>query len=303
MPVYRQTFPCSLKTVAILAPGLIGGSLALALAREGEWKIHVWTKKETSLQKVRGFLQPLKASSQFVDVIPGAKVIVLCTPVSAMGSLARRIQPFLDVDAVVTDVGSIKASVIRELVPILGDRFLGGHPIAGSEQSGLEAARWDLFLQAPCILTPLNSSSIPHSTIVTERLEVVRNLWIAAGARVFEMTPEQHDSAVAFISHLPHVVAAALVNAVCSQPQFLQEIAGGGYRDTTRVAQGSVDLWLDILLENRESVLVALSHYNNQLQTFSHLLKGADIEGLRNFLERASVDRALLNPNLSYVKD
>ena len=292
MPVYRKNFPCSLKTVAILAPGLIGGSLALALAREGEWKIHIWAKEGASLQKAKMLLRPLKASSQFEDVIPGAKVVVLCSPVSAMGNLARRIQPFLDVDAVVTDVGSIKVFVMRELVPILGNRFLGGHPMAGSEQSGLDAARWDLFLQAPCILTPLNSICHP---IVTSHLDIVRNLWIAAGAaRIFEMTPEQHDTAVAFISHLPHALAAALVNTVCSQSLSLQEIAGGGYRDMTRVAQGSVDLWLDILLENREAILIALSHYNDQLQTLAHLLRREDTEGIHDFLEKASVDRSLL---------
>jgi prephenate dehydrogenase len=236
-------------------------------------------------------LQPLKASLQFEEVIPGAKVIVLCSPVSAMGRLARKIQPFLDVDAVVTDVGSIKVFVMRELVPILGDRFLGGHPMAGSEQSGLEAARWDLFLQAPCILTPLSPA---HHPAAVSHLEKVRNLWTSAGARIFEMTPEQHDAAVAFVSHLPHVAAVALVNTICSQPLSLQEIAGGGYRDATRVAQGSADLWLDVLLENREAILAALSHYDNQLRTLSHLLKMSDTDGLYNFLEKASIARSLL---------
>jgi prephenate dehydrogenase len=236
-------------------------------------------------------LRPLKASLQFEEVIPSAKVIVLCSPVSAMGRLARKIQPFLDVDAVVTDVGSIKVFVTRELVPILGDRFLGGHPMAGSEQSGLDAARWDLFLQAPCILTPLGPA---HHPTVISCLEKVRNLWASAGARIFEMTPEQHDTAVAFVSHLPHVIAAALVSTICSQPPSLQEIAGGGYRDATRVAQGSADLWLDVLLENREAILAALSHYEDQLQTLSHLLKMPDTEGLYNFLEKASAARSLL---------
>ncbi|QQY09525.1 MAG: prephenate dehydrogenase/arogenate dehydrogenase family protein [Candidatus Xiphinematobacter sp.] len=279
------------KTVAILAPGLIGGSLALALARRGGWKIHVWARGETSLQKAKTLLQPLKASLQFEEVIPGAKVIVLCSPVSAMGRLARKIRPFLDVDAVVTDVGSIKVFVTRELVPILGDCFLGGHPMAGSERSGLEAARWDLFLQAPCILTPLGPA---HHPAVISRLEKVRDLWDSAGARIFEMTPEQHDTAVAFVSHLPHVTAAALVSTICSQPPSLQEIAGGGYRDATRIAQGAADLWLDVLLENREAILAALSHYDDQLRTLSHLLKMSDTEGLYNFLEKASVARSLL---------
>ncbi|QQY07956.1 MAG: prephenate dehydrogenase/arogenate dehydrogenase family protein [Candidatus Xiphinematobacter sp.] len=210
---------------------------------------------------------------------------------AAMGRLARKIRPFLDVDAVVTDVGSIKVFVTRELVPILGDCFLGGHPMAGSERSGLEAARWDLFLQAPCILTPLGPA---HHPAVISRLEKVRDLWDSAGARIFEMTPEQHDTAVAFVSHLPHVTAAALVSTICSQPPSLQEIAGGGYRDATRIAQGAADLWLDVLLENREAILAALSHYDDQLRTLSHLLKMSDTEGLYNFLEKASVARSLL---------
>ena len=291
MPLHGQAFSSSLNTVAILAPGLIGGSLALALARHGQWKIHIWAQTEASLQEAEIRLQPAKASLQFEEVIPGAKVVVLCTPVSAMGKLARQIQPFLDEDAVVTDVGSVKTVVMCELTLIFGERFVGGHPMAGSEHSGLEAARWDLFLDAPCVLTPLDSARDPAAAA---RLEAVHALWAAAGARTFEMTPQKHDTAVAFMSHLPHIAAAALVNSVCSQDISLQEISGGGYRDTTRVAQGSPDLWVDILLENRSPVLKALSEYGHQLRALARLLETSDAAGLRGFLEEASVARTLL---------
>jgi len=276
----------SSQTVALIAPGLIGGSLALALKKRTDCKVRVWARDPVALQQVEGVLCPSKASLKFEEIIPGTKMIVFCTPVNAMGRLARQIYPLLDKDAVVTDVGSVKAAVMGELVPIFNDRFVGGHPMAGSERHGLESAREDLFENAVCILTPLNS---PHPC-----LQMVRDLWTAVGARTFEMTPEAHDAAVSLISHLPHAAAAALVNVVCSQNVALQKLSGGGYRDTTRIAQGAPELWVNIFLENREPILKALSEYRNQLEALSHFLRLADSNALRSFFEEAKAFRSLV---------
>ncbi len=277
---------CSSHTVALIAPGLIGGSLALALEKRTDWKIRVWARDQVSLQQAEEVLHPSKTSLKFEEIIPGSKIIVLCTPVTAMGRLARQIYPLLDKDAVVTDVGSVKTAVMSELVPLFNDRFVGGHPMAGSEQSGLKAAREDLFEDAVCILTPLDS---PHPC-----LQMIRNLWAAVGSRTVEMTPEAHDAAVSLISHLPHAVAAALVNVVCSQNLSLQKLSGGGYRDTTRIAQGTPELWVDIFLENREPILKALSEYMDQLKAVSHFLRLADSNALRSFFEEAKEFRSLI---------
>lgn len=290
MPLHGQTFSSSLNTVAILAPGLIGGSLALALRQQQGWETRIWARDDASLRKADAMLHPNRASRELEEIIPGARIAVLCTPVSVMGRLARRIQPLLDSNAVVTDVGSVKTMVMCELVPLLGDRFVGGHPMAGSERSGLEAARMDLFANAPCILTPTRSTETSTACV-----QLVRSLWTSVGARTVEMTPQAHDTAVALISHLPHAIAAALVKTVCLQDVSLQEFAGGGYRDTTRIAQGSPDLWVDIFLENREPVLKALSEYRDQFQTFIRLLQATNVAELRAFLEEASTARALIN--------
>ncbi|PWU08893.1 MAG: hypothetical protein C5B47_04040 [Verrucomicrobia bacterium] len=277
---------CSSATIALIAPGLIGGSLALALKKRTDWEVRIWARDPAALQQSEEILHPARASLELEEVIPGTKIIVLCTPVSAMGRLARRIYPLVDKDAVVTDVGSVKASVMGELVPIFQDRFVGGHPMAGSERNGLEAAKENLFENAVCILTPLET---PHSS-----LQLVRNLWAAVGARTVEMTPEAHDAAVALISHLPHAAAAALVKAVCSQNCALQKLSGKGYQDTTRIAKGSPELWVDIFLENREPILKALAEYTSQLQALSHFLRLADSNALRSFFEEAKEFRSFI---------
>ncbi len=267
--------------------------MALALKKQGDWEIRIWARDQASLQESEAIVCPAKASCRLEEIIPGAKIVVLCTPIVAMGRLARQIYPLLDHDAVVTDVGSVKTAVMCELAPIFNERFVGGHPMAGSEQSGVGAARANLFEGAVCILTPLCSPEASSSNV---SLQAVRKLWSAIGTRIFEMSPEEHDASVAMISHLPHAAAVALVQSIGSQNISLQEIAGGGYRDTTRVAVGSPDLWVDIFLGNREPILQSISEYMNQLQTLSHLLRDADTSKLRSFLKEAKEARSQLRP-------
>ena len=168
-----------------------------------------------------------------------------------MPSLAEKIAPALSNGATVTDVGSVKAAVVRRLEPILGGRFVGSHPLAGSEQSGFDAARANLFEGAVCLVTPTASSS-PEST------RTVRNLWESVGCRLVEMSPERHDECVARVSHLPHAVAAALVNSISLRVPDAGALAGGGYRDTTRIAAASPAMWREILLENSAEMAAGL---------------------------------------------
>ncbi len=204
-----------------------------------------------------------------------------------MPSLAEKIAPALSNGATVTDVGSVKAAVVRRLEPILGGRFVGSHPMAGSEQSGFDAARANLFEGAVCLVTPTASSS-PEST------RTVRNLWESVGCRLVEMSPERHDECVARVSHLPHAVAAALVNSISLRVPDAGALAGGGYRDTTRIAAASPAMWREILLENSAEMAAGLEDLSTALEKMKQMILSRDAAALELFLERAKSIREIL---------
>jgi prephenate dehydrogenase len=218
------------------------------------------------------------------EVVSGSDICVLCTPIGAMPPLAREIAPLLDDTATVTDVGSVKAGVVSQLEPIFGGKFVGSHPMAGSEQSGITAARANLFDGAVCILTPTNNS-------VPDRIEVLRDLWECVGCRIVEMSPREHDECIACVSHLPHAIAATLVSAIHLRIPNVDCIAGGGYRDTTRIAGGPAAMWREILLENRTALLAGLEDFTTTLETMKELIRLADSAELELFLERARAIR------------
>ena len=209
---------------------------------------------------------------------------MLCTPIGAMSGLARQFAPALARTATITDVGSVKAGVVSRLEAILGERFVGSHPMAGSEQSGIDAARANLFEGAVCILTP-TANSLPEAT------QRVRDLWKGVGCRMVEMSPGEHDECIARVSHLPHAVAATLVNAINMRLPNVASLAGGGYRDTTRIAAGPAAMWREILLENRAGVLAGLEDFSAMLDTMREMLLNGDAAQLELFLERARAIR------------
>lgn len=204
-----------------------------------------------------------------------------------MPALAREIAPRLRPGTVVTDAGSAKAAVVEKLEAILGGQFVGSHPMAGSEKSGLGAARADLFQGSTCILTPTPQTA-------PAALAAVRALWQAVGGRLVELSPAAHDEAIARVSHLPHAVAAILVNAIAQRTADPGALAGGGYRDTTRVAGGPAGMWAEILLENREAVLAGLTDFAQMLENFQGIIRSGDAAALEEFLARARGVRSSL---------
>lgn len=239
------------RTVAIFGPGLLGGSLLLSLRkRQPATRLRVWARRPEALGPIRD-----KKLADFSDTDPaavaaGADLVVLCTPVGAMAGLVEKIIPSLSPQSIVTDVGSVKAPVHEAIAPLARNKFswLGSHPMAGSEQSGLEAARENLFDGSLTILTPV--SSTPETTVAS-----LRSFWESVGSRTITCDPAEHDRRVAAISHLPHLLAAILVNAADADARA---IAGPGFRDVTRIAAGPAGMWTEILLENKEAVLRAL---------------------------------------------
>ena len=274
------------RRVAIFGPGLIGGSIALALRRQSpDTFITIWGRKPELLDKILGRHLADSVDVNPVAAVHGADLIVLCTPVGVMPHLAETIAPHLGVNALVTDAGSVKNCVVKSLTPVLGTRFLGGHPMAGSERSGLDAARADLFTGAPCIITPTE-------TTPPDVLSGISAFWSSLGASVTTMSPSEHDRLVARLSHLPHAIAFALVNLVSSSlPEKASLLAGGSFRDGTRVAASDPALWTGILSENRHEVVAALREMSDLLGVLAEQLEEKQSNAVLDFLTHAKEHR------------
>jgi prephenate dehydrogenase len=223
------------------------------------------------------------------EVVLDADLIVLCTPLSQMKALAAQMRLCLKPGAVVTDVGSAKGDVVQDLEPIVHAakaHFVGSHPMAGSEKTGLSAARADLFHNAICLVTPGAYAS-------AEAICAVQNFWKAVGGWPIRMTPELHDDLVSRSSHLPHVVAAELANYVLSpaHPKEQSLVCANGFRDTTRIASGSPEMWRDIALANRKNLSRVLGVFIEDLQEFQLALEREDVTAVEEFFTKAKQRR------------
>jgi prephenate dehydrogenase len=272
--------------ISILAPGLIGGSVALAAARAyPNAELFIWSRRKESLAPIQKALPKAKTGTD-LPAAAGSDLILLGAPASALADLVRSLLPHLSNNTLVTDVASVKGPVEKELAPLLQGRarWIGSHPMAGSEESGFHAARADLFQNATVILTPTQSTA-------AQTTQDISTFWKALGARVVEVTAEEHDRQVARVSHLPHAVAATLVRV--AGPKGLP-FAGPGYRDTTRIAAGPTAMWTEILLGNREEILKGLQDFRGQLQDLEKALENRDAAALTKFLEDAAKIRRSL---------
>ncbi len=285
-----------IEHLAIFGPGLIGGSVALAARRRQLCtRLAVWSRDPAERAAVRALDLADLVTGDPAEAARGADLVVLCTPPAAMAALAREIVPHLKATAVVTDVASVKAGVAEELTAIFQrtagledagrSAYAGAHPMAGAERHGLPAARADLFEGSVCLLTP-DDCTAPQA------LEVVGAFWHGLGARVRTLSPQAHDEAVALVSHLPHVLAAALVDFVGGEPGEPAGCAGPGWRDMTRLAGGSPELWTEILSRNRRPVTYALRGLIDRLRAVLEVVEtGRDAE-LEAFLDAAKTRRA-----------
>lgn len=272
--------------VAIFGPGLIGGSAAMALrARQPQRPLTVWGRNATALAEMERRGLGDRFVTDPVEAVKDASLVVLCTPVGVMEDLAKSFAAALGKETVVTDAGSVKLPVSERLGLLLGSRFVGAHPMAGSERSGIAAARASLFEGAPCIVTPGEHYS-------TDAVTVVEDFWSSLGCRISRMTPLEHDRLVARISHLPHALAFALVNLVLDTlPPGSQDLAGGSFRDATRVASSNPALWTGILTENRTEVAAALREMSKLLKSMASVLGEEKTDSLLDFFARAKEHR------------
>lgn len=275
--------------ISILAPGLIGGSVALAAAQAyPQAELFIWSRRKESLPPIQKALPKAKTGTDLSSAA-GSDLVLLGAPASALVELVRFLLPHLSAGTLLTDVASVKGPVEKEMSRLLRGcaRWIGSHPMAGSEEAGFSAARADLFQNATVILTPTPSTQEQTTRDASE-------FWKSLGGRVVQLTPEEHDHQVSRISHLPHAVAATLVRAA---GQKGLPLVGPGYRDTTRVAAGPASLWAEILLGNREEILAGLKEFRTQLEDLERALGKRDAAALKNFLEDAAkIRRNLSNP-------
>jgi len=263
------------KKLTVIGVGLIGGSLALALRKKGMVGEIVGVGRSIPNLELAAKLDVIdKFTTDPAAGIIGADLVVIATPVASMAEMMKKIATYLKEGAIVTDVGSVKGAITREAETLLpaGVYFVGGHPIAGTEESGVCAAFPALFEKHRCILTPTAKTD-------KEALKKIKEIWEAAGSEVILMDAEKHDSILAAVSHLPHVIAYSLVNTVDDVKDFEESIlkySAGGFRDFTRIASSSPEMWRDICLLNREAVIDMITRFEKSLSRLKRYIKESD---------------------------
>jgi cyclohexadieny/prephenate dehydrogenase len=282
----------SLSQLTILAPGLLGGSVARAARARGVAKrIVLWSRRpETRLKLLE---QPWcdRVAETLPEAAQGASLVVIAAPVDQIVSLTQQIAPHLPAGAIVTDVGSVKGEISRLGAAALGDRahFVGAHPMAGSEKTGWEHSTAGLFEHRTCFVTPLEKTAAPA-------VEAVVRFWRDLGAEVVTVAPDAHDEIVAHISHLPQVLASSLCAFLATKNPGWPNYSGGGLRDTTRIAASDPHLWRSILEQNRDEVLRALRALQDELHGFQTALANRDYVEVTARLERGRAYRNGFRP-------
>ncbi|VGO11793.1 Prephenate dehydrogenase [Pontiella desulfatans] len=267
----------------------MGASLALGLKKRGyAGKILGYARRaETREQAMEGGVADAVFADP-ADAVRDADIVVVCVPIWTIASLAEQIVAALKPGAVVTDVGSTKSELLKTMAPLFKDsaaHFVGSHPIAGSEKTGIDAGNPDLYEGRLTVVCP--SEETP-----AEAKRAVRSLWERAGSEVVEMSPEEHDALLASTSHLPHMVAAALARSVADgDPAKKADFCGTGFKDTTRVASGSADMWVDIIDTNRAALETELDRFHEELQGLISILRSGNGDDIRKWLEDARDDR------------
>lgn len=263
------------KKLTVIGVGLIGGSLAMSLRKKGMAGEIIGAGRGISNLEMAVKLDVIdKFTTDAVSGVRDADLVVVATPVASITGILKRISPYLKEGAIVTDVGSVKGVIIKEAEELLPDgvHFVGGHPVAGTEESGVVAAFPTLFEKHKCILTP---------TPKTDRgaLEKIRKMWEGTGSEVILMDADKHDSILAAVSHLPHVIAYSLVNTVDNVKDFEESIlnySAGGFRDFTRIASSSPEMWRDICLLNKEAVLDMIMRFEKSLSVLKGYIEKSD---------------------------
>lgn len=278
------------RRMTIIGVGLIGGSLARALREKGAvGEIVGVGRTESNLQRAVELGVIDRYSQDPCAGVAGADVVFLAMPVRSIAPVLERIAPFLAPGCIVTDGGSVKESILSSCEPLMpaGTYFVGGHPIAGTEKSGVDASFATLYQGKRCILTPTELTN-PRA------LDTVVRMWELAGSEVICMDAAKHDRIVSAISHLPHMVAYSLVNAVEGYDRFDESIlkySAGGFRDFTRIASSDPAMWRDIAMMNTPAVLEMMDYFTEYFARLRALISAGDAAGLEQFFAESKRSR------------
>ena len=279
-----------LKKLVVCGVGLIGASFALGLKAAGAVDEVVGVGRTPApLLEARRLGVIDRVASDWVDALHNADLVLLAIPVGQMATVLKAMAPHLSLATMVTDGGSTKSDVVAAARAALGEKiaqFVPGHPIAGAEKSGVAAAQADLYVGKRVVLTPLTENSAVG-------IGLVQSAWEACGAKVSRLAPEEHDRVFAAVSHLPHLLAFALVHDFAQRPNSDQlfGFAAGGFRDFTRIASSHPEMWRDICIANRHALLLELDAYMVELMCTRVLLAGGDAEGLEALFSAARARR------------
>jgi cyclohexadieny/prephenate dehydrogenase len=281
----------SIQRIALIGLGLIGSSIARAVRiKLPETEVIGFAASAGTRQRARelGFCHAVKDGA--ADAVEGADLVILCAPVGANAGIAREIGPHLMEGAIVSDVGSVKAAVVRDMQPYLPKHvaFIPGHPVAGTEHSGPDAGFASLFENRWCILTPVPPAS-------EEALNDLRAFWEALGSIVEVMDAQHHDLVLAITSHIPHLIAYNIVGTAAHLEKVTQseviKFSAGGFRDFTRIAASDPTMWRDVFLNNKEAVLEMLGRFSEDLTALQRMIRYGDGEGLHELFSRTRAIR------------
>jgi len=272
-------------TVTLIGVGLIGGSIGRAIRAKKVARHVIGVGRDAAMLQLAVDLGAIDAFSTDAEAARESDFFVVCTPVDTIARLVAQTSQFAKPGAIITDAGSTKANVLRAVRGLVkpGIAYAGSHPLAGSEQSGIEHSRANLFEGKTTVVVP---DDVPEAAV-----EKVEAFWHALGSKTLRMSAEEHDRAAAFASHLPHAVAAATARIL--PPQW-RALAASGFRDTTRIAAGEPALWEAILTANRDAVINAIMKFRESLEVFERLLQNRDSAGLYHWLDEGKQVRDAL---------
>jgi prephenate dehydrogenase len=277
------------RSVGIVGVGMMGGSIALAALRAG---YQVFLYDRLASEKLAGpKFRKAAVVNDLAELVSNSRLIILATPIGALAQVGSVLSELVGPDHVVSDVASVKRPAAEVLTAVLRNRceYVPAHPMAGSEKSGAEAARHDLFAGAVTLLCPELAGAVASVPLVT-------GFWEELGTRVVLVSVAAHDQLVAVMSHLPHLIAALLVKHVARTDRAALDLCGPGFRDVTRIASGAPELWADILLSNADAVQEHLRAFNRELEEALSLLAEKDAKKLQALLDDAKENRDRLSP-------
>lgn len=273
--------------IGIVGLGLIGGSLAIAAKERLGAEIVALSRSEAPLKKAYDDGIVSEYSVESMEMFSGCDIIFVCTPVDKIAGYCQRLRQYVGKDTIISDAGSTKERICREMEKISDISFIGGHPMAGTQYSGYGAAMGNLFENAVYVITPLENSKKSHIKKLTDFIKAI-------GAKPVVMEADRHDRTVAAVSHVPHIIAYALANEVAEledSRKSMQTLAAGGFKDTTRIASSSPEVWSAICRENKDNVINVTKAFMEKMQEALTLLENEQYDGLSQFFKSAKLFR------------